>query len=1383
MVSDDLWQRAQEVFDRVRALPRELRSAELDRSCAGDGELRAEVESLLEHDTQLATEFLESPAVRLRHRRTDSDTWAEGLLKKQVGQYRLRRLIAAGGMGCVFEAQQEHPARSVAVKLLRPGNGAASAVARFRTEPEFLGRLQHPNIAQVYEAGIHGDSTGPLPYFAMELVPQAQPLTEFASTARLDLKARLALFAKVCDAVQHAHQKGILHRDLKPANVLVGSDGEPKVIDFGVARATDSDVTLATQHTHAGDLIGTLRYMSPEQCDGDAGKIDTRSDIYSLGVTLYELLTGAQPYNTSGTTVYAAIRIIKDELPRRPSDVNRALRGDLDAILLKALEKEPARRYSSAAALADDLRRVLAHEPISARAPGLGYLLARFMRRHAWESAALGLALVSAVVLLSILWINSQHAAERAVLAQAAYRGALQSAEGALLINDAAGAKHQLELVQDAPRRGWEWSHLWSRADQSVALLSLGQNRTTAGEAVVDREGKFLVQLVTPGPRVEIYDLQRRVLIRTLGPSDLEQLCRRFSPSTELLGAGFGWGAAFNPSGDCLAIHVSPAVGPGCVMALLKAPDFAIEPANAWFLLGKPCGLVFHPSLPRLAAGVSTEAGYAIRIWDLSEIGKLSVGQALEEPRHWSIDTGGNQNTVLAFSSDGALLAGTEEYGDIRLWQLEGVFAGQGGLTGLRLRGHTRNLTDLAFSPDFKFLATSSADRTVCVWDVARCLAYGKLDPAAPISASAVGAALLAGPTAGVQRVRFNRYGTLVLAGDADGGITVWRRSSICADMGNEWTQANSLRGNTGSIQGLHLMSDGCFMTSVEDGTVRLWEPIVEDPARLRGHRSSVYCVAVTPDGRHAVSVDGTYAMFVWELDAAAAVARVAAPFEGTARGVACWEQEHHRLAAVAFASHAEHNRGHVVVWGLDDPSSPRVHFEYPGPSHEQSERGFYSIGVAKAGTQLAVGDASGGIHLLKLDGVKLGGAQRVQLPVHHVVVSSVEFLDVAGRWLIAATGAPGDFEQAEQHSIWIVDGETGNVVGEFGASAHQNSLRDISLRFRDTEEGENADRATMCATADVLGVISTWNVVWSGAAPQLSARSTLRGHFGPVSGLAFHPTQSRLASAGWDRTVRIWDATAGTELVALHGASGPLTQISFDSIGSRLLTGCMGMRGVDNTVLLWEDARPTPAPGHRRAALAQWWPRIRSAIQPDKVLTRPELLLDDYQSYLADVANQEDWPDEVREYVQQHFTAFIHDVSAFAAPAWAIARDPQCSAADYERALRHAERVIELDPWNVLGHTVAGAAWYRLGRYADSMRSLDRVQELCEELDRAGQSTDGRRDLAFRAMANARLGNRELAQEALQAFNEHLPNRGQDPTGGDAELLHEAERVLMENQ
>ena len=313
----------------------------------------------------------------------------------RIGAYRILSTLGEGGMGVVYKVEQDHPRRTVALKVIKPGFLNAELLHRFDREAEVLGRLHHPGIAQIYDAGTADTPSGTQPYFAMEYVGEAQDLTAHAEAAGLTTNQRLDLMARVCDAVEHAHQRGVIHRDLKPANILVDEAGQPKVLDFGIARATDSDVQ-ATMGTDLGQLVGTLPYMSPEQVGADPLDLDTRSDVYALGVILFELLAGHRPYPI-GRTLTDAARTITEEEPPKLGTLNRAWRGDVETIAAKSLEKDPSRRYQSAADLAADLRRHLGDEPLLARPATLVYQLQKFARRR---PGLVGGAVATALALL-----------------------------------------------------------------------------------------------------------------------------------------------------------------------------------------------------------------------------------------------------------------------------------------------------------------------------------------------------------------------------------------------------------------------------------------------------------------------------------------------------------------------------------------------------------------------------------------------------------------------------------------------------------------------------------------------------------------------------------------------------------------------------------------------------------------------------------------------------------------------------------------------------------------------------------------------------------------------------------------------------------------------
>jgi serine/threonine protein kinase/tetratricopeptide (TPR) repeat protein len=425
------------IFLAVLEIDPAERGAYLDHACAGDPALRAQVEQLLAAHEASGT-FMGQPASERLAATTDYTTSTEGP-GMLVGPYKLLEQIGEGGFGVVFMAEQQQPVRrKVALKVLKPGMDTRQVVARFEAERQALAIMDHPNIARVFDGG---STPSGRPYFVMELV-KGVPITEFCDQHHLSPRQRLELFVPICQAVQHAHQKGVIHRDLKPSNILVtmhDTTPVPKVIDFGVAKALGQELTDRTLFTGFAQMVGTPLYMSPEQAGQSGLDIDTRSDIYSLGVLLYELLTGTTPFGKERfrKAAYDEIRrIIREEEPPRPSTrlseskdslrsisaqrhtepakLARLVRGELDWIVMKALDKDRSRRYDSANGFAADIQRYLNDEPVHACPPSPLYRIRKFSRRHKVGLAVAGFILFGIVLLGGLVgWIVRDRESQR----------------------------------------------------------------------------------------------------------------------------------------------------------------------------------------------------------------------------------------------------------------------------------------------------------------------------------------------------------------------------------------------------------------------------------------------------------------------------------------------------------------------------------------------------------------------------------------------------------------------------------------------------------------------------------------------------------------------------------------------------------------------------------------------------------------------------------------------------------------------------------------------------------------------------------------------------------------------------------------------------------
>jgi serine/threonine protein kinase len=500
------------------------RAAYLDRECSGDAELRARVEALLRANDAAPLPPVEeanrtgpyTPNAQNRSEDYGDSTARVGAIL--AGKYKLIEAIGEGGMGSVFMAQQTEPVkRAVAVKVIKAGMDSKAVLARFEAERQALAMMDHPNIAKVLDAGT---TEGGRPFFVMELV-KGTPITRYCDEHKLTPRQRLELFVPVCQAIQHAHQKGIIHRDLKPSNVLVAMYDDrpvPKVIDFGLAKAAGQALTDKTLMTGFGAMIGTPEYMSPEQASLNNLDIDTRSDVYSLGVLLYELLTSTTPVDKKSLGKAALLEILRivreveaprpsaklsslDTLPSvaanrgtEPAKLSRLLRGELDWVVMRALEKDRTRRYDTANGLARDIQRYLADEVVEARPPSVVYRVSKFVRRHKGQVIAASLVvftltggMVGTTLGLFEAWRQEQIARDETAhkekaLQAAALRvkerdAALDKADAALddahyhldssnfLLAVAAYDNRDVPLARlrlgsiQAKHRGWEWHY------------------------------------------------------------------------------------------------------------------------------------------------------------------------------------------------------------------------------------------------------------------------------------------------------------------------------------------------------------------------------------------------------------------------------------------------------------------------------------------------------------------------------------------------------------------------------------------------------------------------------------------------------------------------------------------------------------------------------------------------------------------------------------------------------------------------------------------------------------------------------------------------------------------------------------------------------------
>ena len=873
----EIFQNAIEIEDPAK------RAQYLENACKQDPKLRAEVEALLTAHEK-AGDYLEAPAVDANVT-IDGQAQIEGPGTK-IGRYELLSLIGEGGMGLVYLAEQKEPVkRRVALKIIKPGMDSKQVIARFEAERQALALLDHPNIAHVFDAGT---TSAGLPYFVMEYV-KGMSITAYCDEYKLNIEQRLRLFEHVCEGIHHAHQKGIIHRDIKPSNILVSVHGDravPKIIDFGIAKATARSLTDKTVFTFQGQLLGTPEYMSPEQVDLATQDIDTRSDIYSLGVLLYELLAGVLPFEEKllRSGGFAEIqRTIREQEPATPSirltnlgeqaktiatsrgtqaiALARRLHRELEWIPLKAMRKDRCRRYKSASEMADDIQNYLNGSPLIAGPETTVYRAKKFVHKHAGSVvtiALVALAIVLGLIVSTAMYWRSEKALQREAVARTQAEQAEEVAQQqrelaekssedyrrGLYVNtiQLADAKYDegnigdvRKLLESCPQdlRGWEWDRINHVSDQS--LMSFIAHQGGVGSVALSPDGK---RLVTGGDdkTIKIWDIATGKELITLPGAHREYItCVALSPdgkqivSSDYLGEIKVWDAANLDKAMTLIRHGNDWTG-----SVSFSPDgkqlvsvgYGDKEIKVWDAATGAEIISFSGS--EHTDGVSCAAfspnGKHIVSGDLGGIIRISDAASGNEVMKFTDKTWIN---TVSFSPDGKLLtsAGGSELINIR-----------DALTGTIVTTiyGSSNIHSIAFSPDNKYLVSGSDDCTVKIWDIA----------------TGNKVTTLRGHGSAVNSVVFTTDGKQVVSGSEDGTIKVWDATLDYATK-YFWSHANSVTSTAFSPDGKRLVS------RTQDGKVKVWDVAsTAEIMTLSGGRGSLFrSPSFSPDGKRIASI------------------------------------------------------------------------------------------------------------------------------------------------------------------------------------------------------------------------------------------------------------------------------------------------------------------------------------------------------------------------------------------------------------------------------------------------------------------------------------------------------------------------------------------------
>jgi WD40 repeat protein/tRNA A-37 threonylcarbamoyl transferase component Bud32 len=1246
----------------------------------------------------------------------------------KIGRYELLELVGEGGMGLVYLAEQKEPVkRRVALKIIKPGMDSAQVIARFEAERQALALLDHPNIAHVFDAGT---TEAGRPYFVMEYV-KGMSITRYCDERKLDVEQRLRLFREVCEGVHHAHQKGIIHRDLKPSNILVSIHGDravPKIIDFGIAKAITQPLTDKTFVTLQGQLLGTPEYMSPEQVDLAVQDIDTRSDIYSLGVVLYELLAGVLPFERESLEKIGFSelqRTLREQEPASPSirltnlgqqaktiaasrgtqaiALARRLHRELEWIPLKAMRKDRCRRYKSASEMADDVRNYLNGNPLLAGPETAIYRVQKFVHKHAGSVATVVLvaaAIILGLIVSTVMYFRAEDARQKEVIARTEAEQATEKEAAA-----------RAEAVQ-------------AREKESIA-------RTKAEQAEAATKQKA-------------EELRRTLYVNTIQLADAKHREGNARQVRELLDScpedlrGWEWNR------------------------LSYTSDLSLRTLHA------------SSSFEDFSAALSTDGKYivsggfgkTVKVWDTA-----TGEQILTIPEAH----GGDAVTCVAFSPDGKQIVSGDDLGEITLWD-----ATSGNkIMQLAKTGPWLDFWSVAFSPDGRYVAAVT-------WDGIRIWNANNAKEVMTLSGHEVMFAVAFSPDG--QRILSNSQEAIQIWDFSNGKevMTLWKgydlsygwRPSCYSPDGkyiatggrkeikiwNAITGAEimTIRGHAGPIVSIAFSPESERLSSCGfDGTIKVWDVATGENTRtLYGHQGPVSYVAFTPNGDQLVSggCDGT--IKVWDTT----IDRETMKLIG----------RHHFVTSVAFSPDGNHIltgsfHGTAKVWSVrtlsekmtlplqEAVSSDAIRFEY-------SPDGKRIASISDGGT-VKLWDAATGRMLMVLCRDQRRLDFRAQQRRALAFSPDGNYLAAGGKVWNAENGTEVTaLHAAEEHAVCLRFSPDGKRIAsvdlngmlkiwDAGTAKELLAVRVDEEVIRQISPISFSPDGNQIVSAGSDGTVRIWDTN-TGAETM-----TLRGHTNIVNAVNFSPDGKRIISGSRDGTARVYDATTGAELLTLQAGSSVAT-VAFSPDGKTVAAGTI------DGMVLWESGMPVGGYEQRENGEAArkivdelyerhgWYREVIDQVQQSATLGPAVRRL------ALQIAQSRKWED--REKLENELER----------EAWKVIVVPDRDVQAYRAVLEEAGKADALEPNDPPILTTLGAGQYRVGSYENALTTLTKVERILSD---AGEEPDPW-NLAFKAMTLHKLGRLEEAKAAL----EQLRELAEDWQVGEATEVAQALQALL---